>query len=380
VQSRLETFRTFVIAFLLLALGLVIWQQWSDRVAASSKSKPIGAWLMEAYERSSAPDIIVFGDSQIGGLRSADARVAKRKLDFALDHRSYALESELRNFNTTHSINREEISNALSRLGYANSLSTSSSDRSLNGIASAKVFVASQPGCLASDYFVMANALFSEDKKPLMAIITINPRTFLDNGLACPGDSQYFRYFVKHTNLDSEIFEHAYPSFGNKFTATIKNITRSKINQVDIGQFVFLPDDAQVFNERAILYPPNFSFQARSCSHQIWFLEKTLAFLKDRNIKTVVISMPLLKSESIKGLRSLHDSLKTQISDLCEKNAAGYLDLTNDNRFLTNDFLDPVHLSQAGGAKFAHLLPQYITETGFHGTIPSQSNGIPSLR
>ncbi|MDZ4837094.1 MAG: hypothetical protein SGJ27_25195 [Candidatus Melainabacteria bacterium] len=370
MTSRLNAFKFFGIALVSIAVIFCAWQIWSNKTINSSDKKTIGAWLQNDYARSDAPAVLILGDSQLGGLRSADAKVAGRKLDFALDHRSYAVESELRKINFTTGPSRLDISNALSKLGFANSLNhpASSSRFATGGVTSAspKVFIASQPGSIASDYYVMTKGLISEKKKPEIAVITINPRTFLDNGLACPGDSSYFRFFAKHASLNGPSYNKAYPEFRDKSTAFWKNIVRSPIDQVAVGQFVFLPDDAQSFNDKTLIYPPNFSFEPQSCRHQIWFLNETLTYLKTANIKSIVVSMPMLQEKQIAAFKKLHDSIKGEIAESCQKNEAVYVDLTDDNRFVSSDFLDPVHLSQNGGAKVAKLIAQYATETGCH--------------
>ena len=166
MTSRLNAYIFFGIALVSIALIFCAWQIWSNKTINSSDKKPIGAWLQNDYARSDAPAILILGDSQLGGLRSADAKVAGRKLDFALDHRGYPVENELRKINFTTEPSRLDVSNALSKLGFANSLNhTPGNSRFASGgitSASPKVFIASQPGSIASDYYVMTKSLISE--------------------------------------------------------------------------------------------------------------------------------------------------------------------------------------------------------------------------
>lgn len=357
---------SFGLAIAVIAAALFAWPQWSDANSETARSKPIGAWIEKDFNSGEPPAIVIFGDSQIGGLRSADAKVVNRKLDFALDHRGYAIETELKKINCTTAPSRLDISNALSRLGYANTLNSEKPTSEFNEgglLRSPEVFIASQPGSIASDYYAMSKSLITEKRKPSIAIITINPRSFLDNGLTCPGDSEYFRFFARRTNFDSDVQNEAYPELRNKINFVINKFMPShRLNQVAIGEFVFLPDDRQGFHDR-LLYPADYSLNAKKCGHQIWFLNKTLRHYNQMKVKTIVVSLPLLtKSDSIVSFKELHDQLKVPITEACAKQNAEYLDLTTDDRFVENDFLDPVHLSQSGGAKLAGVLSQQIAK------------------
>lgn len=355
----------FGLAIIAIAVCIFVLQKWQDSVTESSPSKPICAWIEKDYTAAKAPTVVIFGDSQLGGLRSADAKVAKRKLDFVLDHHGYSIENELQVINHSAAPSRLDISNALSRLGFANTLSAGDRPSEYNEgglLRSPKVFIACQPGSIVSDYYAMSKGLISEKKKPAVAIITVNPRSFLDNGLSCAGDSDYFRFFARRSTLDNEIFNTAYPSLQSKFNFAMKNTFRAPIAQVAVGQFVFLPDDQQHFRDN-LIYPQNFSLHADTCRHQIWFLNETLKYYNALKIKPIVVSLPLLfRNDSIAKLKTLHDELKSPICDTCKSQNAKYFDLTTDTRFDESDFLDPVHLSQNGGAKIAKILSEYIAK------------------
>lgn len=363
--SKRSTFSILGLAIFTIAIALFAWHQWSNATSDRADRKPIGAWIEKDFNTGETPAIVIFGDSQLGGLRSADAEVANRKLDFALDHRGYAIERELKKVNCATAPSRLDISNALSRLGFANTFVGSSrpSEYGESGLLrSPKVFIASQPGSIASDYYAMSKCLITEKRKPAIAIVTINPRSLLDNGLTCPGDSDYFRYFARRTTFDSAVYNVAFPKLQNKIKFALTNIAPPATYQVEVGQFVFLPDDQQTFTDR-LLYPINFSLNEESCRHQIWFLNETLKHYRALKIKTILVSLPLLsKSPSIEALSKLHGQIQSQISEACANNSAEYIDLTNDNRFAESDFLDPVHLSQSGGAKLAGVLTEHIAQ------------------
>lgn len=290
---------------------------------APTSAKAYGYWIARDYQNTTtAPDVVIFGDSQLGGLRSADAKIARRKLDFALDHRSYATETKLPNLQT---------------------------------------FVVSQPGGLISDYLIVAESLFSNGHKPKAVVLTVTPRVFLNNGLSCPGASEYYKYFSSNVPLGA-LYDLVFPAFMNKLQAIAQSVFRQPLPKVAPGQFLFLPDDRQGFNDLD-LYPKNFSFKPEDYKLQLQVFETALAYFKREEIETVVVSTPMLRTSSIEAFSKLHDSLSAEIAAVCARQNAVYFDLTNNKQFTKSDFLDPIHLSQDGGAKLAGVLAHCLSST-----------------
>lgn len=343
-RAKSVRFARHMIAGLFLLTGALafgnVWAETSEcwrwpraNEFAPTCAKPFGYWIARDYQSStSTPDIFVFGDSQLGGLRSADAKVAGTKLDFALDHRSYAIESQLNH-------DGGEL----------------------------RTFIVSQPGSLVSDYLVIAESLFSDLRKPKRVILTVTPRSFLSNGLPFPGRSDYYRYFSSSVPLGA-MYDLAFPTVGSKLYAVFQSMLRAPISTMAPGQFVFLPDDKQVFNDKIKMYPDNFVYSSKDCEHQMRFLDETLRFLQKQKIEASVISMPMLKSEDVAVFRKLQPQLSSEIQDLCKQYDAEYLDLTEQDSFTKKDFLDPIHLSQSGGEKIASILSSYLTETASRKT------------
>jgi hypothetical protein len=332
-------FTQHTIAVLLLITGAIaIGKFWSETSEcwrwpranefAPTCAKPFGYWIARDYQSTaSAPDIVVFGDSQLGGLRSADAKVAGTKLDFALDHRSYTIESQLNH-------NGGEL----------------------------KTFIISQPGSLVSDYLVIAESLFSDLRKPERVILTVTPRAFLGNGLPFPGRSEYYRYFSSSVPLGA-MYELAFPTVESRLYAVFQSMVRAPIPTMAPGQFLFLPDDKQVFNDKIKMYPDDCVYTIDDCQHQMRFLGETLRYLHSQEIEASVVSMPMLKCRNAEALRKLQPELSSEIKGLCKKYEATYLDLTDDNSFSRNDFLDPIHLSQSGGEKIAMVFSSFLRNT-----------------
>src|SRR5262249_381466 len=97
------------------------------------RGRPPSWWLSRRYmQESAAPDIVIFGSSQIGGIHAAEAKFANRTIDWALDHHSSDLETKL--------------------------------NRQLNGKTS--VFVCGIPGAMISDFYLISRTLFTPEKKP----------------------------------------------------------------------------------------------------------------------------------------------------------------------------------------------------------------------
>ena len=300
-------------------------------LSSGREEHPIGYWIAkDFFAQKSVPEIVIFGDSQLGGLRAADAKVVGKKLDFALDHKSYALQSAL-----AHHLGK-------SRPG---------------------VFVASQPGSLISDYFVIIESLFSKTRKPNLVILALSPREFLDNGLAYPGDSNYFRFFAPYADL-GKANNLAYPDFGAKLNANLKVLTRRAIPSVTPSQFMFAPEDKQVYRSVDPVYSIfDMNMNSSRCWHQIRFLKETLNFLQELDVKTLVVFMPIPECDCNLEVKKFAIQLLPSITSLCNESETHFFDLNNiENKFCQSDFLDPIHLSQFGGEKFAKELASYLAD------------------
>ncbi len=280
----------------------------------------------------------------MGGLRAADAQVAGRNLDFVLDHRGYALE------------------------------------RALNGDAQSglnRVFVASQPGPLVSDYYAMVRALITSDRKPDLVVLAVAPRDFMSNGLSYPGASQYFRFFSPLIDWQGALplRDLAYPSLSSRFDSSVRQIIGPHVPACGAGKFVFLRQDKQRYKDIDIDGDCHEeSLASTSVTTQLAFFEETIAWLRKAPCTVVVVSLPLLSTHQ--KSRSFTTELNGRIARTCAEGkglpgaCVSFLNLSVDKRFIKEDFLDPIHLSQAGGHKFANIVSNWIKTNNLNSRMP----------
>lgn len=308
--------------FVLAAAALIVFS--SGRSAHVDDS--YGSWILKDWlAKGRHVDILVLGDSQLGGLRAADAEKAGRSLDFVLDHRGYELEAAFRQ--------------------------------------PTSVFISAQPGCLLSDYYAILRGLLdrSKDGAPRLVVLAVSPRVLLTNGLSCPGESEYYRFFAKTTDLN-DAYVLAYPSIADRLLERIHERFGKPLSSVKQSQFVFLPDDAQVYQERELI-PANFRVDQLSMEHQIRFLQKSVAFLRSKRIDCLVVLMPVKRGQSNRRYQLMSQELLSRLTSLSSSDKFWFISLDDNRLFQKEDFLDSIHLSQRGGQTFAKAIAHRLNRS-----------------
>lgn len=334
----------------------------------AKEGRPAGFWLAHSYFRlPRAPEIVVFGSSQLEGMRAADARACGRDLDFVLDFRGFSLEKAL--------IPHWSL------------------------FDSARVFVAQMPGTLISDYFIIERALL-EKNVPRMAVITISPRDFMDNGMPYIGSSHSYQFFAPYVN-QGDLRNIAYPTrslrwmllsqvLGARLDPAVSLIaglwqpaasalsnTNSLVSNAMFsvfkhrkkpgqehqmmclrpGDVVFHPDARKTYSDREISYPKELCrFESKSFNHQMRFFDRLLNDLRERGVQTVVVEMPVTRENherlSADNWRRFHSTIAAH----CMQYQAKCIDLSDAKNFNHDDFLDEIHMSLAGGDKLAKTI------------------------
>ena len=179
-KKYLSCFFAATIAFAIVNVGLgnfgllktqpLTSAYFGDVDSAKACGKPGPWWMSKAYlEQKQAPDVVIFGSSQMGGLQAADAQTLNRTLDVVSHHRAVTVERNL-----------------AAQLGTA-----------------PQVFTLALPGAMASDHYLASKALFRQNLKPKIAIIGISPRDFMDNFLPAPCATEPFHFFSRFVELGS---------------------------------------------------------------------------------------------------------------------------------------------------------------------------------
>lgn len=337
--------------------AIAVETHFNDNQRETDTAEPLTWWLTRDYlTRTPPPDVVIFGSSQIGGLRSADARAAGKKLDITIDHQSYLLEKLLQE-----------------QTGKQHS-----------------VFVAQHPGTLVADFLVMSETWFSvANKQPKIVVITLTARDFLSDSRPYIGSGAAFRCLSKYVDLD-DLTWIVYPNTQSRLNwllaqrvaprmfpsdSSQRNGPNTPDSQVSNGNSTtnggaeFRLSRGRVFFEDVdrqdylpMEYPqkayekPDLNFN----SEMLCFL-RLLEFLEQKQIKVFVIGTPLYAPDRAEVDKQCWSRFSPRISQACKQHNARFLDLTDSNEFLKDDFLDPVHLGIKGGTKLAIEIAKLIS-------------------
>lgn len=340
-------------------------QSFVEDAQAREEGKPASWWLAKSYlDLPKAPNAVLLGSSQVGGLQAADADTLNRPVDFVRDHRSPTLERELAN-----------------RIG-----------------GETEVFTAALPGAMMSDHFLITQALFSAGKLPNAVILTLSPRDFIDNSLPCAGATGPFRFFSKYVQL-GQLQDVAFPDLWSRVDFGVSQgmplrrlsslfeiktdeagttVEREKTEtdaerqaryimggyagNVRPGQSTINPHLPVFFVDNTLDYqkryrntnPPTYAVQMR-------FFKELLKSMHERGIRVIAVGMPLFTTNRQILPQEFWNEFHFRISSACTEYGAEWCDLSDNPDFTGDDFCDTVHLNALGGAKLAKCLAEAIS-------------------
>lgn len=303
----------------------------------------LGAWWIakDYLEQKTAPDVVVFGSSQMGGLQAADAATAGRRLDFVSDHESLTLESELQR-------------------------------HQLSGIRS---FTAALPGAMISDHFLLSRALFSERLKPRLVVLGLSPRDFIDATLPAASATEPYTLLSKFANLgpvDGHYYDNLSGRAERMFSQSIplRQLCRAQVlpdffdcaGNIRPGVCTIDPDRKMPFVDNTYEYKQRYRKPiCKSLPQQFQFLNDFLASMEQQNIKTLVVGMPLMPSNRALLSPQFWSSFRAGVSNVCAQHGATWMDMSTDETFTANEFVDTVHTNANGGSKLAKAIADRVS-------------------
>ena len=336
-----------------------------DLNLAKDSGRVASWWISNAYLREkSAPDVVLLGSSQLGGLQAADADLLKAPQDYVLDHKCVSIEDQLK---------RHEID--------------------------AKCFSIGIVGSMISDQFMISQVLLYPQNAPKLVIATVSPRDFIDGYLPSATSTEVFRWFSPYVSTSaiandflSDPIEKA-----RWFTTTglpLRNAYRNEQRELESnqptfdksnkpmhrlaqdpllttnneslisirpGQCIVTPGMPEFFVDNSSDYKKRYgNSNGPMYKHQITCLNKMLASAKARGIKVLVVGMPLDSSNWTLLPEPFWSDYRNRLQTACRENGASFLELSHDTEFGRNDFVDGVHLSAHGGSKVARRIADAI--------------------
>lgn len=333
-------------------------------------------WAATDYKKTeTAPDIALMGSSlMMAAVHGGDATYENKSQKVALHHESKLLEHLLKN---SQGKNFTTFSFALS-------------------------------GEMASDAYVLANAMLSGEKQPKVIIYGVAPRDLMDNALKSPASTEIFRLMsrikdptdvaVSARNSFWSVAEYGLEKLSflyghrNDFLYMQHKATRAVLAQLgykDIEDevhttyeirrqaFLELPEDSGP-NE-VVVHPPAASgavytdnlpeyryryssFKEKQFKEQVSYLERLLELGRERGIKVILVNMPLTEDNVALMPPGLYSRYMETLNTMCTKYSAQMLDLNEPRDFPKEYFEDSVHLNSKGGARFFEVLAEKIAK------------------
>lgn len=275
------------------------------------------------------------------------------------------------------------------------------------------------PGQCPSDALMMLGAESRICGRPDLVIYGIAPRDFIDNTLVNPMDtehSQYLRRIVKPVGLKHIVCRDVWFGIDWQLKQTIFLYNKSLDFQIMardglarlLDRFIPMPASTKPFTywdrikllpnyhagelkETAMIVSPmdeesngdlfkdNTVEYIERYKHakddnfllQLYFLRLLSAFCVNRDIKLVVVNMPLtVKNIGLLGEPKYRQYL-SRLEEFSRTYEVEFIDMNDQKRFSNSDFNDLVHLNGTGGMKFFGLLADRLHMRHLPQTITS---------
>ena len=93
---------------------------------------------------------------------------------------------------------------------------------------------------------------------------------------------------------------------------------------------------------------------------QMGFMERLLKLARDREMKVLIVNMPLTKDNRDLMPAGFYQEFSDEVARLTSENGAAYADHGADEDFDNNDFWDTAHMSYQGGFKLLDKITPVI--------------------
>jgi len=314
-------------------------------------------WLAKAYfAKPKAPEVVVLGGSQLGPVAGADSYVYNRTVDLTGDHRSYSIEHDLR---------------VILHKNW-------------------HVLIGVLPGGMISDFLVASRAMFRKHYKPKFVAIALSPKEFIDSRYRSAKNTETFFTFSHGKSLPGCLEKMRHQSCN--YRPTDDNFSNdhcplhlsNPFERVYPGEIAITSGDGYVFTDDAknysIIYKNPMSSQLTT---QLDYLDALFKYLKQEQIQTIAIELPLSNVNHILLPETFWHFYKTRVKQICQKYNVDYLDTdTIWDDFPLSEFCDSAHLGLRGGLKLSRAivlgtsykfhLPIYAYNGNFGPLVPGK--------
>jgi len=343
----------------------------------TNRSGPWPWWIARAYFRTTKPDVVVMGDSQINAaFIQADSITLNKPVDCTVDRACVTLKKKLQQDNPKRI--RDDLHFVNLALG----------------------------GAMPSDYYLMSKTFFTKQNHPKLVVISLSPRSFLDATLSSASATETFQYlapFVALGNLADYAFTNPIEkyfwlirtrltlfTYQQDITLAMHNLlflcpdlsdhnkfvkgddpllSRQPIGSiysgngfVSLGDNVVLPNPNVPFRGNEAEYKRRFAqLRPKTLAAQSAYFQSTLQYLKSLGVQVIVVQMPILPPVRLLLPKTFWAGYRSSLKETCRENNAYLLDLIDSSEYPQNQFLDYVHVNAYGAKHFIDQLADYIS-------------------
>jgi len=269
-------------------------------------------------------------------------------------------------------------------------------------------------GAMISDQYIISKTLFTDKHKPKLVVLGVNPRDFIDNLMPSCASTETFHFMSPYTDL-SKFANYNFNSIFTRLDWTMNEMLPLKVMRHAVAQAIKTTGDGilnrfdfginqdadliadedkpkpesdgtgevkagnatildaiygkltEVKPATQIIHPGmTFDFMDNMREYgkrykspdvpiytaQKKYFEEFLGDCKKKNIKVVVVGMPNMWPNREILPADFWTKFKAYVGDTCSKYDAVWVDhLDDDKLFVTNDYIDCVHMNQHGGKK-----------------------------
>jgi hypothetical protein len=257
------------------------------------------------------------------------------------------------------------------------------------GFKNSSVYSLAVFGQMVSDAYIYVNEFLKNEKKPDFLVYGIAPRDFHDSDLPSPMATNTFKRLVdlknfgRYANLylpelqDKVDFVASHVCFfyakrwrlQHEFDKAVDKLYKvlglssaraAESKPENNTGFMLTGDKDERWANSTLEYTRRYKSidEDRSLAVQTGFLGRLLQLCHERDIKVVVINMPLSRDNRNLLPSGFYSRFRSDIAKIAARPGVKFIDLGDANEFVSGDFWDTCHLEHGGGYKLLnHLLP-----------------------
>ncbi|MCW5821769.1 MAG: DUF1574 family protein [Cyanobacteria bacterium TGS_CYA1] len=253
------------------------------------------------------------------------------------------------------------------------------------------------PGAMVSDMYLIVDKIFQSRKKPEVVVLGISARDMMDDLLTGETRTPVFSRLSDLSdfkgNLDlylstpAEKLDFALNNlvflYGKRYRYQLKvsQFCEKTMNKIPLLKDPKAAKTAQQAKETQPLFATGLGtrkemwdqsrkeyqkryehFNKQQFDKQTVFLAKLLERAKERDIKVILVNMPLSKENKSLMPQGLYDAYYQSVSGLAQRKGASFLDLNKGDMVAEHLFLDTAHMNAQGGRKLCGELAAYLSK------------------